>query len=333
MGTHQGAGPTAPGTSSHPGATGVDANARVAATPLSENGSTVDINRGLDNLSVVGSLGDRGASGESGGGAGKSVNHAGQPSELPLALAQTDSEGLPVDHAMKPSDAGQRAPVADGGSKGLNQPAGSPVPPSTGQGSAPWSVPNLQNFAQATQQHSAGNATSGSQQFQGQLSAGGSLGPTLGLPSMGGSLEPALGQSSGNIALAAGVMVSTPALMAVDQAEAGLRDALRLLMDGRMIWQGQFTEGVPMALERADAWRANRRGTGGMEKGTSLRLRLQLPHLGEVEVRALGFGGQVAVRVHAPAESTGDMVNALPKLQATLRERGLAGAQIVVETL
>lgn len=104
-------------------------------------------------------------------------------------------------------------------------------------------------------------------------------------------------------------------------------------MDGRMIWQGQFTEGVPMALERADAWRANRRETGGMEKGTSLRLRLQLPHLGELEVRALGFGGQVAVRVHAQAESTGDMVNALPRLQERLRERGLAGAQVVVESL
>lgn len=146
--------------------------------------------------------------------------------------------------------------------------------------------------------------------------------------------EIAQGQQGSSSSLSPGnSTVVPPVPIAVNQAEAGLRDALRLLMDGRMVWQGQFTAGVPMALERADAWRANRRETGGMEKGTSLRLRLQLPSLGDVEVRALGFGGQVSVRVHAPAGSTGEMVNALPQLQARLRERGLAGAQVVVETL
>lgn len=124
-----------------------------------------------------------------------------------------------------------------------------------------------------------------------------------------------------------------PLLIASPHAEEGMRDALRLLMDGRLMWQGQFTEGVPMRFERSDAWRANRRSTGGMEKGSSIRISLDLPSLGRVEVSGLGFGGQVSLRVQAQDGATSTMVQALPKLQAKLRERGLAGTQVVIEPL
>jgi hypothetical protein len=123
-----------------------------------------------------------------------------------------------------------------------------------------------------------------------------------------------------------------PLLVASPHAEAGMRDALRLLMDGRLMWQGQFTEGVPMRFERSDAWRASRRSTGGMEKGSSIRITLELPKLGRLEVSGLGFGGQVSLRVQAEDGATSTMVQALPKLQAKLRERGLAGAQVVIES-
>ncbi len=123
-----------------------------------------------------------------------------------------------------------------------------------------------------------------------------------------------------------------PLLVASPHAEAGMRDARRLLMDGRLMWQGQFTEGVPMRFERSDAWRASRRSTGGMEKGSSIRITLELPKLGRLEVSGLGFGGQVSLRVQAEDGATSTMVQALPKLQAKLRERGLAGAQVVIES-
>jgi len=124
----------------------------------------------------------------------------------------------------------------------------------------------------------------------------------------------------------------SPLLIASPHAEEGMRDALRLLMDGRLMWQGQFTEGVPMRFERSDAWRASRRSTGGMEKGSSIRITLELPKLGRLEVSGLGFGGQVSLRVQAEDGATSTMVQALPKLQAKLRERGLAGAQVVIES-
>jgi hypothetical protein len=119
----------------------------------------------------------------------------------------------------------------------------------------------------------------------------------------------------------------------MQHTEAAIRDGLRLLMDGRMLWQGQFTPGVPMQFERSDTWRTNRRSLGGMEKGTSLKVKLQLPNIGPLEVRAMGFGGQVSVRLHAVSDVTQTVANALPELQTRLKERGLAGAQVLVDSL
>lgn len=113
--------------------------------------------------------------------------------------------------------------------------------------------------------------------------------------------------------------------------EAGLRDALRLLMDGRMLWQGDFTPGVPGRFERSDAWQTNREALGGMEKGTSFRAVLELPHLGRVELRALGFSSQVSVRLSVPSPSAAAMTQALPALQKRLRDRQLAAVQIAIE--
>ena len=129
-----------------------------------------------------------------------------------------------------------------------------------------------------------------------------------------------------------GLQLASPGLTA-HHTEAAIRDGLRLLMDGRMLWQGQFTPGVLMQFERSDAWRTNRRSLGGMEKGTSLKVKLQLPSLGSLEVRAMGFGGQVSVRLHADSKVAPTVATALPDLQARLIERGLAGAQVLVDSL
>lgn len=119
----------------------------------------------------------------------------------------------------------------------------------------------------------------------------------------------------------------------VQQADQGLREGLKLLMDGRLIWQGEFTQGVQLRLERTDAWQADRKGVGGMEKGTSLRVQLRLPSVGLLEIRALGFQGQVSIRVHAEAKATPSFAGALPDLISRLKQRGLSGAQVVVDSL
>ena len=127
------------------------------------------------------------------------------------------------------------------------------------------------------------------------------------------------------------VMANPLSQWSPQRAEQAMREGLKILMDGRMLWQGQFTPGVPMAMERSDAWRADRESLGGMQKGSALRFRLSLPSLGDVEIRAVGFGGQVAARVQVHAAVASTLAQALPALQARLRERGLAGAQVAVE--
>ena len=166
-----------------------------------------------------------------------------------------------------------------------------------------------------------------------------SLGPSATIDEQTGLGQASLGQSgvgqpSSSASPAQAVVNPLLAgVMSAQQAELALRDALRLLMDGRLQWQGVLTPGVPLQLERSDAWQANRGALGGMEKGSSLRLRLQLPNLGDLELRALGFGGQVSVRIHATESSTPAFASALPSLQAKLRDRGLAGAQIALDSL
>lgn len=49
-------------------------------------------------------------------------------------------------------------------------------------------------------------------------------------------------------------------------------DAMKLVMDGRLIWSGQLVLGTHARVERSDAWQANRRAPGGMEKGLQSEL-------------------------------------------------------------
>lgn len=151
-------------------------------------------------------------------------------------------------------------------------------------------------------------------------------------PMAGGAQLAATKQAEGTV-LNQSQAIGQSATLQPQQLEQAFRDGLKILMDGRMIWQGQFTPGVPMAFERRDAWRAQRDAPGGMEKGSSFRLQLHLPSIGAVEIRAVGFGGQVAARVQVDAGPAATaMAQALPALQERLRERGLAGAQVAVET-
>jgi hypothetical protein len=57
-----------------------------------------------------------------------------------------------------------------------------------------------------------------------------------------------------------------------------------------------------------------------------------LPQLGVVEIRALGFGGQVSARVQANPAVAPRLAEALPSLQERLRQKGLAGAQVLIES-
>lgn len=125
---------------------------------------------------------------------------------------------------------------------------------------------------------------------------------------------------------------STGPVNAKETLQHAVLDAMKLVMDGRLIWTGQLVPGTHARVERSDAWQANRRAPGGMEKGTAIRISLELPSFGTVEVRALSFSGHVTARVFTDARATTTFVEAMPKLQQLLRSKGLNGVNVVVES-
>jgi flagellar hook-length control protein FliK len=114
--------------------------------------------------------------------------------------------------------------------------------------------------------------------------------------------------------------------------QQAVKDGLRLLMDGRLIWQGEIVPGSPLRFERSDAWGTSAESPGGMEKGTVLKIQLEHPELGRIELRALGLGGQVNIRLFGSEPAISMMLGALPKMNDRLKQVGLSGTQISVES-
>lgn len=263
--------------------------------------------------------------------------------------ASADLEATRTLHSLRPAAAFAQAQSLSQATLGLQQ-AGAgamaalltqgetppEIPPLAGQGlgndgpDGAMPIPNQIAAANRVAQAYANPAQGLADAFDALLTA-----PSGASPSGSGTTGGASAQTPPNAPPSQALVQPSPANpygITIQQAEQGLREGLKLLMDGRMLWQGQFTPGVPLRLERSDAWQADRHAIGGMDKGTSIRVQLQLPHLGELEIRALGFGGQVSVRVHADPAATPTFAQSLPLLIERLRERGLAGAQVVVDS-
>lgn len=126
---------------------------------------------------------------------------------------------------------------------------------------------------------------------------------------------------------------SAEANLSIDAPELqqAVKDGLRLLMDGRLIWQGELLPGSFFRFERSDVWGASAGAPGGMEKGTAFKVQLNHPELGLIELRALGLGGQVAIRLFGNPHAVSKMLGGLPEINESLRRAGLAGAQVSVE--
>ena len=77
----------------------------------------------------------------------------------------------------------------------------------------------------------------------------------------------------------------------------------RLLIEGQLLWQGEIAPGVPLKIERRDAWRSNPQRVGEVQRGAALDLDLMLPNLGPLRVEGAQWGDDLVIRVASP---TGD---------------------------
>lgn len=94
----------------------------------------------------------------------------------------------------------------------------------------------------------------------------------------------------------------------------------RLLLTGKMQWQGELLPGIAVQLDREDAWREDPQRPGQIQKGAALRAQIDLPRSGRLSVVAYQWGAHVDVRVHMPSGTQNPLVTAWPLLQERLAQ-------------
>ena len=99
----------------------------------------------------------------------------------------------------------------------------------------------------------------------------------------------------------------------------------RLLVHGKMSWQGELLPGIAVTLEREDAWREDPKQPGQAQKGAALCARMHLPHSGgQLTVRACQWGDRIDVRVNLPPQGQEALRAAWPDLETRLAALHLA---------
>ena len=77
--------------------------------------------------------------------------------------------------------------------------------------------------------------------------------------------------------------------------------AARLIMEGQLVWQGEIAPGVPLRIERRDAWRSHPERPGEMQRGVALDLEVELPSLGPIRIEGMQWGAEISIAVRGAA--------------------------------
>jgi hypothetical protein len=98
-----------------------------------------------------------------------------------------------------------------------------------------------------------------------------------------------------------------------------IRDSMRLLLRGDLLWQGQLMPNVQGRLYRGDAWQSDPHQPNQLEKGSRITLEVGLPKLGPLKIIGTQFGEslQLIVQVDPVAQVT--MSNAFAALEEQLQ--------------
>jgi hypothetical protein len=91
--------------------------------------------------------------------------------------------------------------------------------------------------------------------------------------------------------------IDPPARGALGSEVDTARQALQLLLHGRLQWSGELTPGVAARLSRDDAWEEDARHPGKLLAGSALRLQIDLPSCGSLVVLAQQVGEHLHLRL------------------------------------
>jgi hypothetical protein len=119
-------------------------------------------------------------------------------------------------------------------------------------------------------------------------------------------------------------------LTAGDQRKAGelmaqlsndapiIRDSMRLLLRGDLLWQGQLMPNVQGRLYREDAWQSDPHQPNQLEKGSRITLEVGLPNLGPLKIIGTQFGESLQLIVQADPVAHATMSQAFAELEEQL---------------
>jgi hypothetical protein len=114
--------------------------------------------------------------------------------------------------------------------------------------------------------------------------------------------------------------------VAIDSENA--QQTARLLIEGQLLWQGELAPGVPLRLERRDAWRSHPSRVGEMQRGARLDVEVSLPNLGPLRIVGSQWGDEMTIEVQSRSDVStwagwSELNSALKSQFANIQMRGV----------
>jgi hypothetical protein len=112
---------------------------------------------------------------------------------------------------------------------------------------------------------------------------------------------------------------STVLLGQIATDSAAVKDSVKLLLRGDLLWQGQLMPNVQGRLYREDAWEADPDQPGQLQKGSRITMEVSLPNLGPFKVVGTQFGDSVHVAVEGAPEAQSTLASSFAGLLEQMR--------------
>ena len=100
---------------------------------------------------------------------------------------------------------------------------------------------------------------------------------------------------------------------------AAVKDSVKLLLRGDLLWQGQLMPNVQGRIYREDAWEADPDQPGQLQKGSRITMEVSLPNLGPFKIVGTQFGDSVHVAVEGAPEAQSTLASSFAVLLEQMR--------------
>jgi hypothetical protein len=97
-----------------------------------------------------------------------------------------------------------------------------------------------------------------------------------------------------------------------------IRDSMRLLLRGDLLWQGQLMPNVQGRLYREDAWQSDPHQPNQLEKGSRITLEVGMPSIGPLKIIGTQFGESLQLIVQADLAAQASVSKAFATLEEQL---------------